>query len=177
MNHALTVLKSNAEVRCRIAEIAAQISADYQSVQPDQPLLVLCTLRGAVFFAADLIRALTVPAEINFIKVHSYDGDRPAGSPIFDLGESIPVRGRQVLIVEDIVDTGQTMDTVMRNFQDKGAESIRICTLLDKPDRRVIDVKVDYTCFRIPDEFVVGYGLDYAQRYRNLPYIGVVKFD
>jgi len=176
MNHALTVLKSNAEVRCRIAEIAAQISADYQSVQPDQPLLVLCTLRGAVFFAADLIRALTVPAEINFIKVHSYDGDRPAGSPIFDLGESIPVRGRQVLIVEDIVDTGQTMDTVMRNFQDKGAESIRICTLLDKPARRsdaAKHVKPDYIGFTIPDLFVVGWGLDYNDRFRLLPDISV----
>ena len=177
MSNALTILKTDAEVRGRIAALAAQISADYAGIGEKDPLLVLCTLRGAVFFAADLIRALTVPAEIDFIKVHSCgEGTRPVGSPIFDLGEQISVAGRQVLIVEDIVDTGRTMDTVMRNFRDKGAAGIRICTLLDKPSRRAADcayLKPEYIGFEIPDLFVVGWGLDFGGRFRLLPDIAV----
>lgn len=177
MNDRFTLLKSGQEVKNRIILLADDISRDYQHITSNNPLLVLCTLRGAVFFAADLVRALTVPCEINFIKVHSYQGTRPAGSPIFDLGESIDVKGRDVLIVEDIVDTGQTMDTVMRNFSDKGASSIRIATMLDKPSRRYEHLKgfvqADYIGFEIPDLFVVGWGLDYNEDYRLLPDIMV----
>ena len=173
MNERFTVLKTDAEIRERILALAADISKDYQHITPDNPLLVLCTLRGAVFFSADLVRALTVPCEINFIKVQSYAGTRPAGSPIFELGERIDVRGREVLIVEDIVDTGQTMDTVMHNFSDKGAAGIRIATMLDKPSRRYEHLKEtvipDYIGFSIPDLFVVGFGLDYNEKYRMLP--------
>jgi len=176
MSNAFTLLKSGDEIRSRIKELSAQISADYPFVTDENPLLVLCTLRGAVFFSADLIRGLTVPAEIDFIKVHSYSGTRPAGSPIFDLGEQIAVEGRHVLVVEDIVDTGQTMSTVMQNFADKGALSIRICTMLDKPSRRTDackDVVPEYIGFTIPDLFVVGWGLDYNDQFRLLPDIMV----
>ncbi len=176
-----TLLKTNAEVKARIAEMADEISFDYAGTPEDNPLLVLCTLRGAVFFSADLIRGLTVPCEINFLKVQSYQGTRPAGSPIFELGERIDVRGRDVLIVEDIVDTGQTMDTVMHNFSDKGAHSIRIATMLDKPSRRYDHLKdtviPDYIGFSIPDLFVVGWGLDYNEEYRMLPDIMVFHPD
>ena len=181
MKERFTVLKSDAEIRARIKELAADISKDYQHIQPDNPLLVLCTLRGAIFFSADLVRELTVPCEINFIKVQSYQGTRPAGSPIFELGERIDVRGREVLIVEDIVDTGQTMDTVMQNFSDKGAASIRIATMLDKPSRRyphlVDHVKPDYIGFQIDDYFVVGWGLDYNEDFRLLPDIMIYDPD
>lgn len=181
MHEQLSILKTNAEVCVRIRELAADISRDYQHIQPENPLLVLCTLRGAVFFSADLVRALTVPVEINFIKVKSYQGTRPAGSPIFELGEQIDVRGREVLIVEDIVDTGQTMDTVMRNFADKGASGIRIATMLDKPSRRYDHLRghivPDYIGFAIPDLFVVGWGLDYNEKYRLLPDIMVYHPD
>ncbi len=177
MNEQFTILKSGAEVRSRIRELAAEISADYAGISAESPLLLLCTLSGAVFFSADLVRELTVPCEINFLKVHSYQGIRPAGSPIFDLGENIDVRGRHVLIVEDIVDTGQTMHTVMQNFTDKGAADIRICTMLDKPSRRYPQLKdlviPDYTGFEIEDLFVIGWGLDYNQKYRLLPDIMV----
>jgi len=177
MDSRFTILRTNAEVSHRIKELAAEISADYQGMTEENPLLLLCTLRGAVFFAADLVRELRIPSEINFLKVHSYQGTRPAGSPIFDLGENIDVRGRHVLIVEDIVDTGQTMDTVMRNFADKGAADIRICTMLDKPSRRFEHLKErvipHYVGFEIPDLFVVGWGLDYNEKYRLFPDIMV----
>ena len=171
MANQFTVLKTEAEVRSRILELAAEISADYAFVTEENPLLVLCTLRGAVFFAADLIRSLTIPTEMDFIKLHSYSGTRPAGSPVFDLGDQIDVAGKHILIVEDIVDTGQTMATVMQNFADKGAASIKICTLLDKPSRRTelcSSVHAEYIGFTIEDLFVVGWGLDYNDRYRLL---------
>ena len=167
-NGQFTLLKSDAEIRERISQLAAQISADYANrVTEDDPLLLLCTLRGAVFFAADLVRKLTVPAEIDFLKVHSYQGTRPAGAPVFDLGEKIAVKGRQVLIIEDIVDTGHTMDTVLHTFCSQGAEELRICTMLDKPARREVEFDPDYTGLVIPDEFVIGFGLDYAEKYRE----------
>lgn len=181
MGYKLTMLKSGDEVRRRISELAAQISEDYKDIREDNPLLVLCTLRGAVFFSADLVRELTVPTEINFLKIRSYAGTRPAGSPIFELGEDIDVSGRNVLIVEDIVDTGQTMDTVMRNFSEKGAADIRIASMLDKPSRRlphlIGTVKADYIGFEIEDLFVVGWGLDYNEQFRLLPDIMVYHPD
>ena len=177
MDQQFTVLKSNEDVQKRIRELAEIIDKDYWEISAEQPLLVLCTLRGAVFFAADLARALHIPCELDFIKIRSYEGTRPAGAPVFELGEQIQVRGRDVLIVEDIVDTGQTMDAVLRNFNDKGAKSIRIAAMLDKPSRRYPHlretVKPDYIGFSIPDEFVIGWGLDYNGRYRLLPDIAI----
>ena len=177
MGYKLTPLITNAEIRKRITELAAAINEDYRDIQEDNPLLVLCTLRGAVFFAADLVRELRIPAEINFLKIRSYVGTRPAGAPVFDLGEKIDVSGRHILIVEDIVDTGRTMDAVLKNFSEKGAEGIRIASLLDKPDRRVPElvgiIQPDYTGFTIDDLFVVGWGLDYNECFRLLPDIMV----
>lgn len=172
MDNERKVLYSDAEVRARIAELGAQISKDYADVTEQEPLLALCTLRGAVFFYADLVRALEIPCEIDFLKVHSYDGDRPAGAPVFDLGEEIEVKGRDVLIVEDIVDTGATLEAILDLFEQKGAKSIRICTLLNKNERRLPHLKPriapEYIGFDVPDYFVVGWGLDYNDRYRLL---------
>ena len=178
----LTPCISGNRIKRRIAKLAEQISADYAGkVSEENPLLILCTLCGAVFFAADLIRKITVPCEMDFLKLHSYEGTRPVGSPIFDLGEQIPVSGRNVLIVEDIVDTGQTMDTVIRNFADKGAAGIEICTMLDKPSRRLDalkeTLKVRYIGFEVEDLFIVGWGLDYNDRYRLLPDIMIYSDD
>lgn len=176
------MLKTNDEVRTRIKELAAEISADYGSISGDNPLLALCTLRGAVFFFSDLVRELSVPCEIDFIKVHSYgSGTRPEGAPIFDLGESIDLKNRYVLIVEDIIDTGATMDTLLKTFRDKGAADIRICTMLDKPDRRKPELREvilpDYIGFTIPDKFVIGWGLDYDDKYRLLKDIMYLSSD
>lgn len=170
MNEKLTVLIDHDTVVRRIAEMAEQISADYRTLcTEEQPLLVLCTLRGAVFFATDLIRRLNVPCELDFVKIHSYRGTRPAEVPVFDLGAKLSVSGRHVLIVEDIVDTGHTIETMLKQFGSQQAESVRVCTLLDKPSRRETGVIPDYTCFEIEDLFVVGWGLDYNEQYRLLP--------
>lgn len=181
MEGSLSLLIPGPEVRKRISELAADISKDYADIQEEQPLLVLCTLRGAIFFAADLVRELTVPTEINFLKIQSYSGTRPAGAPIFELGEKIDVRGRHVLIVEDIVDTGHTMDAVLHTFAERGAESIRIASMLDKPSRRspelVGRIQADYIGFPIEDLFVVGWGLDYDEQFRLLPDIMVYHPD
>ena len=125
----------------------------------------------------ELAKRVTLPVSIDFMSVSSYGGTESTGviKIVQDLTE--PVTGRQVLIVEDIVDSGRTLSHLAKMLNERGAEDVKICTLLDKPDRRVVDVKVDYVGFTIPDEFVVGYGLDYDQKYRTLPYIGVVKFD
>lgn len=171
------MLKTNEEIRHRIAELAAAVSDDYAgTATAENPLLLLCTLRGAVFFSADLVRSITVPIELDFLKVHSYINTESALEPVFDLGKDINVSGRHVLILEDIVDTGKTMAAVKRHFEDKGAASFRICTMLDKPERRVpqcAEIVPDYIGFTIPDLFVVGWGLDYNEKYRLLPDIMV----
>jgi len=135
-------------------------------------------LKGGVFFTCELAKRLTVPVSLDFMSVSSYGDDTKSSGVVRivkDLDESL--KGKEVLIVEDIIDSGRTLSYLIEVLRQRGPESIRLCTLLDKPERRVKkQVKVDYTCFTIPDEFVVGYGLDYAQRYRNLPYIGVVEF-
>ena len=126
----------------------------------------------------ELAKRITVPVSLDFMSVSSYGGDTKSSGVVKivkDLDDSI--RDKEVLVVEDIIDSGRTLSYLMAMLQDRGPKSLHLCTLLDKPDRRVVDVDVDYTGFRIPDEFVVGYGLDYDQKYRNLPFIGVVKFD
>ena len=139
---------------------------------------MICILKGASFFTCELAKRITVPVYIDFMSVSSYgNGTSSTGRVriMKDLDES--VEGENVLIVEDIIDSGRTLKYLSDILKSRGAKSVRICTLLDKPERRVVDVKVDYTGYNIPDEFVVGYGLDYAQKYRNLPYIGVVELD
>lgn len=174
MAERVEVLLSEEEVDKRIKEIGDQISKDYAGKQ----VHLVCVLKGGSFFMCELAKRITVPVSLDFMSVSSYgSGTQSSGIVriVKDLDE--PLEGKNVLIVEDIVDSGRTLSYLMEMMKERGAADVKICTLLDKPERRVIDVKVDYTGFNIPDEFVVGYGLDYDQRYRNLPYIGIVKFD
>ena len=169
----IRVLLSEDEVNKRISEVAAQISRDYQGKE----ILLICILKGGVFFTCELAKRLELPVTLDFMSVSSYGNDTKSSGVVRivkDLDE--PLAGKDVLIVEDIIDSGRTLSYLIEVLKQRGPESIRLCTLLDKPERRVKkQVTVDYTCFTIPDEFVVGYGLDYAQKYRNLPYIGVVE--
>ena len=138
---------------------------------------MICVLKGGVFFTCELAKRVTVPVSLDFMSVSSYGNDTSSSGVVRivkDLDE--PIEGKDVLIVEDIIDSGRTLSYLIEILKQRHPASIHLCTLLDKPERRVKDVKVDYVCFNIPDEFVVGYGLDYAQKYRNLPYIGVVEF-
>ena len=168
------VLLTEEEVDRRIQEIGNQISKDYEGKQ----VHLVCVLKGGSFFMCELAKRITVPVSLDFMSVSSYGSDTKSSSVVKivkDLDESI--KDKDVIVVEDIVDSGRTLSYLMEMLRDRGPRSLSLCTLLDKPERRVIDVKVDYTGFAIPDEFVVGYGLDYDQRYRNLPYIGIVEFD
>lgn len=168
------VLLSEKEVDDKIQAIGEQISRDYAGKQ----VHLICVLKGGSFFLCELAKRITVPVSLDFMSVSSYGSETKSSGVvkiIKDLDD--PIKGKDVLVVEDIVDSGRTLSYLMEMLKDRGPASLKLCTLLDKPDRRVIDVNVDYTGFEIPDEFVVGYGLDYDQRYRNLPYIGVISFD
>ena len=169
----IRVLLSEEEVNHRIGEIAAQISREYDG----KAIHMICILKGGVFFTCELAKRLTVPVSLDFMSVSSYGDDTKSSGVVRivkDLDESL--KNKDVLIVEDIIDSGRTLSYLIEVLKQREPASIRLCTLLDKPERRIKkQVKVDYTCFSIPDEFVVGYGLDYAQKYRNLPYIGVVE--
>lgn len=168
------VLLTEKEVDRRIQEIGDQISRDYAG----KTVHLVCVLKGGSFFMCELAKRITVPVTLDFMSVSSYGKDTKSSGVVKivkDLDE--PLKDKDVIIVEDIVDSGRTLSYLMEMLSGRGPKSLGLCTLLDKPDRRVVDVKVDYTGFAIPDEFVVGYGLDYDQRYRNLPYIGIVEFD
>ena len=172
MAETIRVLIPEEKVDQRIEELGKKISEDYAGRQ----IHMICILKGGVFFMCELAKRITVPVSLDFMCVGSYgDGTKSSGVVRIakDLDESI--EDKEVLIVEDIVDSGNTLYYLMDVLRKRNPASIRLCTLLDKPDRRVKDVKADYLGFEIPDEFVVGYGLDYAQKYRNLPYIGVVE--
>ena len=174
MAERVEVMLSEEEVDRRIQEIGEQISKDYAGKQ----VHLVCVLKGGSFFLCELAKRITVPVSLDFMSVSSYGGDTKSSGVIKivkDLDE--PLRDKNVIVVEDIVDSGRTLSYLLEMLRDRGPASLRLCTLLDKPERRVTDVHVDYTGFQIPDEFVVGYGLDYDQRYRNLPYIGVVEVD
>lgn len=174
MAERVEVLLSEEEVNRRISEIGQQISKDYEGRQ----VHLVCVLKGGSFFMCELAKRITVPVSLDFMSVSSYGGDTKSSGVVRivkDLDE--PLEGKDVIVVEDIVDSGRTLSYLLELLGQRGPKSISLCTLLDKPDRRVVDIKADYTGFNIPDEFVVGYGLDYDQRYRNLPYIGLVKFD
>ena len=172
MAEKIKVLISEEEVDPRIRELGEKISKEYEGKQ----IHLICVLKGGVFFMCELAKRITVPVSMDFMCVGSYgDGTKSSGVVRLakDLDESI--ENKEVLIVEDIIDSGNTLYYLMDVLRQRKPASLRLCTLLDKPDRRVKDVHVDWTGFEIPDEFVVGYGLDYAQKYRNLPYIGVVE--
>ncbi len=168
----LKVLLSENEIAQRVSEIGAQISRDYAGKR----LVMVSVLKGSVVFMADLMRTVTVPAEIDFMCVSSYgNGVKTSGVVriIKDLDNDLA--GMDLLLVEDILDSGMTLSYIKKLLLDRNPNSVRICTLLDKPERRKADIVADYKGFDVPDEFVVGYGLDYAEKYRNLPYIGILK--
>ena len=169
----IRVLLTEEEVNARISEIAARINEDYEG----KSVHLICILKGGVFFTCELAKRLTVPVTLDFMSVSSY-GSGTVSSGVVKIVKDLdePLEGKEVLIVEDILDSGRTLAYLIQVLMQRNPASIRLCTLLDKPERRVKkQVAVDYTCFTIPHEFVVGYGLDYDQRYRNLPYIGVIE--
>ena len=170
----IRVMLSEEKVDERIRELGEQISKDYEGKE----VHLVCVLKGSTFFTCELAKRITVPVSLDFMSVSSY-GSGTESSGVIKIKKDLdePLMGKDVLVIEDIIDSGRTLSYLLDLLNERQPASLKLCTLLDKPDRRVIDVDVDYTGFQIPDEFVVGYGLDYAQKYRNLPYIGVVEFD
>jgi hypoxanthine phosphoribosyltransferase len=166
------VLFTPDQIQARITELGEEISRDYR----DRDLLLVCVLRGAVVFLADLLRALRIPAAVDFMAISSYGSDTSSTGVVRilkDLEDSI--ESKHVLVVEDIVDTGLTLNYLLENLRHRNAASVRVCALLDKPARRRAAAQPDYVGFTVPNAFVVGYGLDYAQQYRGLPFIGILK--
>ena len=169
----IEVMFTEEEVNERIRALGEQISRDYEG----REVHLICILRGAVFFMCELAKRITVPVSMDFMTVSSYgSGTKSSGIVRIKKDLDDPIDGLHVIIVEDIVDSGRTLFYLEEVFRQRGCASVRTCTLLDKPERRVVDLDVDYTGFVIPDKFVVGYGMDYDQRYRDLPFIGVVQF-
>lgn len=174
MSERIRELISEKDIAQRIVELGAQISADYQG----ESVFMLCVLKGGVYFTTELSKRMSVPVSLDFMAVSSYGMETESSGVvkiIKDLDESI--EGKNVLVVEDIIDSGRTLSLLLENLRQRKPKTLKLCTLLNKPVRRVTDIQVDYVGYEIPDEFVVGYGMDYAQKYRNLPYIGVVEFE
>ena len=166
------ILLSGEEVQARVAELGAQLAADYEGREP----VLVSVLKGSIIFLADLVRAMPIPLSIDLMEVSSYGASTESSGQVRILKDlSTPIEGREVIVVEDIIDTGLTLNYLLRYLHDKGPASIRICCLLDKPARRLAPIEIDYRGFTIADRFVIGYGLDYGERYRNLPYIGVLR--
>lgn len=174
MKEKVSVMISEEDVNERIRQIAAQISKEYEG----REIHMIGVLKGSVYFMCELSKRLTGPVTLDFMSVSSY-GDDTKSSGVVKIVKDLeqPLEGKDVLVVEDIIDSGRTLSYLLEILAARNPASIRLCTFLDKPDRRVKDVHVDYCCFEIPDEFVVGYGLDYAQKYRNLPFVGVISFE
>lgn len=166
------ILLSEEEIAAKVRELGAKISEDYTGRDP----IIISVLKGSFIFMADLVRAIDVPCTVDFMSVSSYgSGTKSSGEVriVKDFDNSI--EGRHVIVVEDILDSGRTLSYLMKTLKARGAASIALCTFLDKPERRVVPVEAAYSGFRVPDAFIVGYGLDYDQQYRNLPYVGVLK--
>ncbi|ADL06570.1 hypoxanthine phosphoribosyltransferase [Lacrimispora saccharolytica] len=173
MDDKIRILLSEEEVAKRVKEVADQISRDYKG----KPLHLICILKGGVFFTCELAKRIELPLTMDFMSVSSY-GAGTVSSGIVKIIKDLddPIEGKDVLIVEDIIDSGNTLAYLIEVLKQRNPNSIELCTLLDKPERRVKDqVKVKYTCFTVPDQFIIGYGLDFDQLYRNLPYIGVIE--
>lgn len=173
MKEKIRIFLPEQEVNARIAELAERISGDYAGKE----VHLICVLKGSIFFMCELAKRITIPVTMDFMSVSSYGNDTKSSGVVKivkDLDE--PLEGKHVIVIEDIVDSGRTLSYLLEILKKRNPTSLRLCTLLDKPDRRVTNVETDYTGFNIPDEFVVGYGLDYAQKYRNLPFIGIVEF-
>lgn len=172
--HHIEVMLPEEKVDARIREIGEQISREYAG----KSVHLICILKGSVYFTCELAKRITVPVTMDFMQCSSYGGDTKSSGIVRivkDLDESI--EGKEVIIIEDIIDSGRTLSHLKKLLSQRNPARLKICTLLDKPERRVVDVDVEYVGFQIEDKFVVGYGLDYDQQYRNLPYIGVVEFD
>ncbi|MGG1878677.1 hypoxanthine phosphoribosyltransferase [Paenibacillus cisolokensis] len=166
------VLISEEEIQAKIRELGSKLSTEYEGRNP----LVICVLKGAFIFMADLVKTITVPLELDFMAVSSYGASTKSSGVVKIIKDlDVSVEGRDVLIVEDIIDSGLTLSHLIEMLQNRKAKSVAVCTLFDKPARRTVDLQADYTGFVLPDAFVVGYGLDYAEHYRNLPYIGILK--
>lgn len=167
------ILITEEELKTRIRELGEELTKEYEGKDP----VVVGVLKGVVIFYADMIRELKVPCQMDFMWISSYAGTSTTGNMVVRKDVSADIKGRHVLILEDIYDTGNSLDFVVKHLQSKEPASLKICTLLDKPERRKpgITLKADYTGFVVPNEFVVGYGLDYNEHYRNLPYVGVLK--
>ncbi|MDK2965149.1 MULTISPECIES: hypoxanthine phosphoribosyltransferase [Lacrimispora] len=173
MDDKIRVMLSEEEIATRIKEIAEEISRDYKG----KPLHLICILKGGVFFTCELAKRIELPLTMDFMSVSSY-GSGTVSSGIVKIIKDLddPIEGKDVLIVEDIIDSGNTLSYLIEVLKQRNPNSVELCTLLDKPERRVKkQVEVKYTCFTVPDEFIIGYGLDYDQIYRNLPYIGVIE--
>ncbi|GAB4401488.1 MAG: hypoxanthine phosphoribosyltransferase [Anaerolineales bacterium] len=166
------VLLTEEQIQQRVRELAEQISADYRG----KDLLLVCVLKGGILFLTDLMRQLEIPHAIDFMAISSYGAGTESSGVVrilMDLNTSI--EGKNVLIVEDIVDTGHTLDYILRNLSTRRPASLKVCALLNKPSRRQVDVPIHYVGFDIPNKFVIGYGLDFGEKYRNLPFVGVLK--
>lgn len=165
---------SEEKVVKKIEEMGAQISAEYG----DETVCLICILKGSVFFTVELAKRITSPVELEFMCVSSYGGDTKSSGVVKIVKDlDVSIEGKNVIVIEDIIDSGRTLSYLLENLSTRKPKSLKLCTLLDKPERRVVEVNVDYVGFQIPDEFVVGYGLDYDQKYRNLPYIGYVEIE
>ena len=171
MNDIERVFFTEEDIRTAVAGLGEEISRDFAGKDP----LFVGVLKGSWIFMADLMRYVTIPCSVEFMAVKSYAGTTSTGAVQIQKDLNVPVEGRHIIMVEDILDTGRTLNYLMNFLSDRGAASITIATLMDKPGRRVAPVEARYSCFEVPDEFVVGYGLDYNEFYRNLPYIGVLK--
>ena len=171
--HNISVMITEEEINKRVAEMGAEITKHFNG----EPVYLVCILKGSIFFATELAKRIELPMEFDFMTVSSY-GAATASSGVISVKQDLSgsIEGKNVLVVEDIIDSGHTLNRLLQLFESRNPKSITLCTLLDKPDRRVVqNIHVDYTGFVIPDKFVVGYGLDWDQRYRNLPYIGYVE--
>jgi len=169
----LKVLVTEDEIRERCAQLGAQLTHDYE--RDGDKLLVVGMLRGSVPFMSELIKYIKLPCTIDFMDVTSYDGMESVGDVKINKDLDRSIKGLEILLVEDIIDTGRTIENVKKLLYNKGAARVKIVSLLDKPDRRVVDINADYVGFTVPNEFVVGFGLDYNQKFRNLPFVGVLK--
>ena len=172
MSAKISVMISEEEIDKRVRELAAQISEDYAG----ESVHLICILKGSIMFTVDLAKRITVPVTLDFMKCSSYgDSTKSSGIVRIDKDTDESLEGKNVIVIEDIIDSGNTLYYLLEVLAQRNPKSLKLCTLLSKPDRRVKEVKVDYTGFIIEDNFVVGYGLDYAQKHRNLPYVGIVE--
>jgi hypoxanthine phosphoribosyltransferase len=166
------ILLTHDQIQARVAELGAQLAADYDRRIP----VLVSVLKGSIVFLADLVRAMPVPLSIDLMELSSYGASTESSGQVRILKDlSGPIEGRDVIVVEDIIDTGLTLNYLLKYLHDRGPATVRICCLLDKPARRLAEIDIDYRGFTIADRFVIGYGLDYDERYRNLPYIGVLR--